>query len=78
MQTSPCRVFRIPIALIEHNPDKVHGGWLRNANKANIVCKQKIIVLSNFGYCFLYEWLLHDWCLKRKKGKRSEFPSRAF
>ena len=67
MQTSPCRVFRIPISLIGHNPDKVHGGWLRNVNKANNVCRQKIIVPSDFGRSFSCNWLSHGWCLKRKR-----------
>ena len=76
MQTSPCWVFRLPIpcCLIGYNPDKVHGGWLRNVNKANNVCRQKIIVPSDFGRCFSYEWLTTDWCLKNKKRKTIRIP----
>ena len=77
MQTSPCWVFRlfIPFCLIGCNPDKVHGGWLRNVNKANIVYRQKIFVPSDFGCCFSYEWLTTDWCLKMKKGKTIRIPT---
>ena len=67
MQTSPCCMFRIPIPcfLRWHNPDRVHGGWLRYVNKANSVCRQKIIVPSDFVCYSWCDWSAPDWCLKK-------------
>ena len=85
MQTSPCRVFRIPIPcfLIWHSPDRVHGGWIRIVNKANSVCRQNIIFPSDFAHYFSYEWSTPGWWLKKKgrtmtKNENSEFPPVAF
>ena len=53
MQTSPCRVFRIPTRrfLICGNPNRVHGGRTRDVNKSNSVCRQSIIVSSESWSC---------------------------
>ena len=51
MQTSPCRVFKIPNPCSPswHSPDKVHGVRTRAVYKSNTVCIQNIIGPSNFG-----------------------------
>ena len=50
MQTSPCRVFRIPNPCFpsSHSPDKVHGVRTRAVNKSNSVYTQNIIAPLNF------------------------------
>ena len=70
MQTSPCRVFRIPIPyyLIWRSPDRVHGGWIHLVKKANNVYRQKIIVPSDFVRCSWCCSLSPGWCLKKGKG----------
>ena len=42
MQTSPCRVFRIPIlCFLKYDiPNRVHEGCLHDVNTSNSVCKQ--------------------------------------
>ena len=66
MQTSPYRVFKLPIPhyLIWRIPDRVHGGCKRNVNKANSLCRQKIIVLSDFVHSCCDGGSL-DECLKK-------------
>ena len=77
MQTSPCRVFKIPIpcCLIWRSPDRVHGGWIRLVKKANNVYRQKIIVPSDFVCCSWCESLSPGWCLKKGKGDQWEGTS---
>ena len=69
MQTSPCRVFRIPIPrfLRYGNPNRVHGGRPRAVNASNIDCTQSITVSSdNCGYIWYDWWLSGKWL---KKGR---------
>ena len=69
MQTSPCRVFRIPIPrfLRYGNPNRVHGGRPRAVNTSNIDCTQSITVSSdNCGYIWYDWWLSGKWL---KKGR---------
>ena len=49
MQTSPCRVFRIPILcfLKCDIPNRVHGGCLRDVNTSNSVCTQNTTASSD-------------------------------
>ena len=80
MQTSPCRVFRIPTPcfLIWHSPDRVHGGWIRDVNKANSVCRQNIIFPSDLHVipCMIGHHLIGVWKEKgNQKKNKNEHPA---
>ena len=77
MQTSPCWVFRIPIPcfLRWYIPDRVHGAWIHYVNKADIVGKQNIIVLTHFVHYPWCESLSPGWCLKKGEGDQWEWTS---
>ena len=69
MQTSPYRVFRIPILrFLKYDiPDRVHGGCSRDVNRSNIDCKQNIAASSdNCVYIWCGWWLSGKWL---KKGR---------
>ena len=69
MQTSPCRVFRIPTPYFLKCgiPNKVHGGRPRAVNTSNIDYTQSITVSSdNCGHIWYDWWLSWKWL---KKGR---------
>ena len=69
MQTSPCRVFRIPIPrFLKYGiPNKVHGGCSHAVNTSNIDCTQSITGSSdNCGHIWYDWWLSGKWL---KKGR---------
>ena len=75
MQTSPCRVFKIPILrfLICDIPNRVHGGCSRDVNTSNIDCTQSITVSSdNCGYIW-YDWWLSGKWLKKARDINSSY-----
>ena len=78
MQTSPCRVFRIPIPcfLIWYSPDRVHGGWIRDVNKANSVCRQNIIFPSDFVRYSSCDWSSPGCWLKKGRTMTKKWECR--
>lgn len=70
MQTSPYRVFRIPILrfLRSDIPNRVHGGCSHDVNTSNNDCKQSIAVSSdNCGYIWYGWWLSGKWLKKARE-----------
>ena len=75
MQTSPYRVFKIPILrfLRCDIPNRVHGGCSRDVNTSNNDCTQSITVSSdNCGYIW-YDWWLSGKWLKKARDINSSY-----
>ena len=75
MQTSPCRVFRIPILyFLKYDiPNRVHGGCSRDVNMSNIVCTRNTTVSSDKRGNIWCDSLLSGKWLKKEREINSSY-----
>ena len=75
MQTSPCRVFRIPILCFLRCdiPNRVHGGCSHDVNTSNSVCKQNITASSDKRGNIWCDSLLSGKWLKKARDINSSY-----
>ena len=75
MQTSPCRVFRIPIlCFLKYDiPNRVHGGCSHDVNTSNSVCKQNITASSDKRGNIWCDSLLSGKWLKKARDINSSY-----
>ena len=75
MQTSPCRVFKIPILCFLRCdiPNRVHGGCSRDVNTSNSVCKQNRAASSDTRGNIWCDSLLSGKWLKKGRDINSSY-----
>ena len=75
MQTSPCRVFRIPILsfLKCDIPNRVHEGCLRDVNTSNSVCRRNRAASSDKRGNIWRDFLLSGQRLKKGREVNSSY-----
>ena len=75
MQTSPCRVFKIPIlCFLKYDiPNRVHGGCSRDVNTSNSVCTQNRAASSDTRGNIWCDSLLSGQWLKKGRDVNSSY-----
>ena len=75
MQTSPCRVFRIPIlCFLKYDiPNRVHEGCLRDVNTSNSVCRRNRAASSDKRGNIWCDFLLSGKWLKKGREINSSY-----